>query len=297
MGSNRYARDWDQYSNEWDAQYASDYAHLGDEWNDDKTPQRRRDSFYFSAYAARWIEPHMTVLEIGPGGGKWTVPLARSAKRLIVMDVSEGMLERTRLRCEAEGLQNVEFLLSAGDDFSPVPDDSIDFAFSYDVFVHIALEDLWPYAQELARVLAPGSRAAWDHAINSTPEAWNRISETNEWYRHGRHTLGQFYYYSPESLRLLYERCGLRVLEQHQQDCHCTSIVEKPSIAVAAKLESLLARLQRDADPAGAIEALRELPKTLGSALAPLLDAASAESDLQTRQHIASQIRRAWRGF
>src|SRR5712691_9188296 len=73
---NRYAKDWNMYSQMWDTQYGAQYENLGDEWNDDYTADRKRDTFYFSAYADRWIRPEMTVLEVGPGGGKWTVLVA-----------------------------------------------------------------------------------------------------------------------------------------------------------------------------------------------------------------------------
>ena len=91
MKENRYADDWNNYSKMWDAQFGKQYMHLGDEWNDDDTADRKRDSFYFSAYAERFIGSDMTVLEVGPGGGKWTVRIAPKVKHLIVIDVAKEM--------------------------------------------------------------------------------------------------------------------------------------------------------------------------------------------------------------
>lgn len=171
----RYAKDWDSYSKSWERSYGNSYDHLGEEWNDDETLERKRDTLYFTVYAERFLSPEMTVLEVGPGGGKWTVRIAPRVKKMIVLDVSKEMLKRTKKRCDDEGISNIEYVLANGKDFQPIADESVDFFFSYDVFVHIALEDTWPYSQEIARVLAPGSRGVCHHAINSVPQSWDRI--------------------------------------------------------------------------------------------------------------------------
>jgi ubiquinone/menaquinone biosynthesis C-methylase UbiE len=299
---NRYAADWTAYSKNWNVRHGSQYSHLGDEWNDDRTAERKRDAFYFTAYAERWIHPGMTVLEVGPGGGKWTVQLSPKVRRLIALDVSDEMLKRTRLRCESLGLDNIDYNLANGRDFQPVADNTVDFFFSYDVFVHIALEDTWPYTQEMARVLVPGGRGICHYAINSIPEAWERIERNNDAYRGGRQTLGQFYYFSPETLRRMYEKCGLRILEQHLEGWHCTCVFEKPNLSPVPQLEALLKRLisqeANDDQLRGQIvSALRSLPVELERHIAPLLLQAEAERDLEKRCDYAVTIRRLWRGL
>ena len=86
---NRYARDWNEYSRTWQTEFGQKYRHLGDEWNDDTTESRKRDEFYFSILADRFVHPAMTALEIGPGGGKWTVRLARRARHTTRRRVAE----------------------------------------------------------------------------------------------------------------------------------------------------------------------------------------------------------------
>jgi ubiquinone/menaquinone biosynthesis C-methylase UbiE len=302
MQNNRYARDWNTYSQMWKGQYAQKYAHLGDEWNDDNTTDRKRDVFYFTAYAERWISSEMTVLEVGPGGGKWTVRIAPRVKRLIVLDVAEEMLKRTKAHCESLGITNVEYFLANGRDFQPLADESIDFFFSYDVFVHIALEDTWPYAQEISRILKPGGQGACHYAVNSLPEAWDRIEQNNQWYRGGQHTLGQYYYFSPETLRRMYERCGLRILEQHQEGWHCTCIFQKPPESIIPRLEGLLRQLvsqeaEDDQARASIVAALRLLPSQIEQNLDPLLVQVQGEPDAHRRLQYAAAIRRLWRGI
>ena len=57
-----------------------------------------------------------TVLEIGPGLGRLTVPLARAARAVTVVDPSAGMLRRLRARADEEGLTNVRTVHGAWED-------------------------------------------------------------------------------------------------------------------------------------------------------------------------------------
>jgi ubiquinone/menaquinone biosynthesis C-methylase UbiE len=301
MDQNRYAKDWNRYATEWDSQFGGRYAHLGDEWNDDSTPERRRDSYYFNIYLERFLTDRMTVMELGPGGGKWSVRIAPRVKRLIVVDVSEQMLERTKARCASLGIDNVDYCLSAGKDFQPITDDSIDFFFTHDVLVHVALEDIWPYTQEIARVLVPGGRGVCHYAVNTIPQAWTRIEQNNEWYRLGRNTLGQYYYYSPEALRQMYETCGLIIAEQHQEVWNYVCIFEKPMNSIVPTLERLLKDLlSEEANDnqyrSEVIAKLRFLPSQLEKSLTSLLDHAQNEPDYYKRVMYGAEIRRLWRG-
>lgn len=57
------------------------------------------------------IEPGMTVLEVGPGNGRYTVETARwvgSAGRVIAVDIEPRMIERVSRRAQAEGITNLE---------------------------------------------------------------------------------------------------------------------------------------------------------------------------------------------
>jgi ubiquinone/menaquinone biosynthesis C-methylase UbiE len=299
--TNRYARDWNGYSQHWDRSYGSRYAHLGDEWNDDGTAERSRDELYFAVYAKRWLRPDMTVLEVGPGGGKWTVRIAPLVKKVIVADVAGEMLRRTRERCESLGIHNVEYVQTDGQGFAPVADQSIDLFFSYDVFVHIALEDTFPYASEIARVLKPGAVSVCHYAVGNRADSFGRIEMHNEWYRNQANTLGQYYYYSPEMLTRMYEHVGLRVFELHQEWCYCTILATRTADSVVPTLEQALrAALSSPPDSAervgaaAVVEALvDELRARLASPLRRLTSAPSGEPTASAVQ----EIRRIWRGL
>ena len=298
---NRYATDWNDYSEHWSRRYGASHTHLGDEWNDDGTDARERDAHYFEIYARRFLHPGMTILEVGPGGGKWTVKIAPLVEKVIVLDVAESMLERTRQRCQAAGITKVEYIAGNGDDFRPVASGSVDVFFSYDVFVHIALEDTFPYTGEIARVLKAGGISVCHYAVTSTPGAWERVEQVSWWYRGQANTLGQYYYFSPESLRRMYEHVGLDIAETHQEWCYCTVIARRLGESMVAQLEGALRAYMASElgspERQSAIQALRQLPATLEKRLEQLLPVVESADGREHTVKAAQQLRRLWRGI
>ncbi len=120
------------------------------------------------------------VLEIGPGGGRWTDVLRTMARKLVVVDVSDRALALCRERFKADS--NIEYLLSDGRTLA-VPDASVDAIWSFDVFVHINPQDTKGYFREMSRILKPGARAVIHHpgsaAQGGRAAAW-RADTTDE---------------------------------------------------------------------------------------------------------------------
>ena len=135
-----------------------DWSSRGEEWNASAAWKQA----LIDDVLRRWIPAGGVVLEIGPGGGRWSQPLLERAKRLILLDVSERPLELCRERFA--GAENVEFVLSGGADIPGVAAGSVDTVWSFDVFVHVAPLDQAGYLREIARVLAPGGVAVVHHA-------------------------------------------------------------------------------------------------------------------------------------
>jgi ubiquinone/menaquinone biosynthesis C-methylase UbiE len=111
---------------------------------------------------AKWIPEGVSVLEIGPGAGRWSEALSERASTLVLADVSERPLELCRERFAGD--DRIRYVLSSGSDLPGVGDGSIDAVWSWDVFVHIAPRDQAAYLKEIARVLAPGGLAVIHHA-------------------------------------------------------------------------------------------------------------------------------------
>src|SRR5215208_6607484 len=138
--------------NEWD------WSNQGEEWNASE-PWKEA---LIEDVMLPVIPPGGTVLEIGPGAGRWSVILAPRAERLIVVDVAQKPLEVVAERLA--GAANLECVLSEGASLPGVDDDSVGAVWSFDVFVHIRPRDQAAYLAELARVLRPGGVAAIHHA-------------------------------------------------------------------------------------------------------------------------------------
>ena len=135
-----------------------DWSSLGEEWT--ASPEWKQA--LIDEVLLRVIPEGGTVLEIGPGGGRWSVVLAPRAERLVLVDVAQRVLDLSRERLGP--LDTVSCVLSSGSDLPGVDDGSVDAVWSFDVFVHVAPLDQVSYLEEIARVLRPGGVAAIHHA-------------------------------------------------------------------------------------------------------------------------------------
>ena len=126
----------------------------GQEWGDpNEHPSLRqiRDQF---------IQPYInldaTALEIGPGGGRWTRYLL-SFRRVFVIDLHQELLDELAKKFRAPHLTAI---CGSGTDLPGIAPNSIDFFFSYAVFVHLDppeieryLRALFPIAKESANLV------------------------------------------------------------------------------------------------------------------------------------------------
>jgi len=108
-----------------------------------------------------YIKPGTTVLEIGPGAGRWTETLQMVAQKLVAVDVSAKALAICKKRFSFA--TNSTFVLTKNGCLEGVADRTIDAIWSYDVFVHINPGDTDAYLAEFKRVLVPGGIAVIHH--------------------------------------------------------------------------------------------------------------------------------------
>jgi len=172
-----------------------DWSEKGEEW----TPSLQWKQSLIDEVLLRYIERGKTVLEIGPGAGRWTAPLQKTAKHLIVVDLSDKCIELCRMRFA--DCDNIEFFVNNGNNLSFLTDESIDFVWSFDVFVHINAWDTEKYLGEFARILRKEGLAVIHHPkggqiTESEDNGW-RSNTTSELFcgmieKHGLTLVSQF---------------------------------------------------------------------------------------------------------
>ena len=134
--------------------------HRGDVWS--KEWGGPANQWYWCIYPRIRRQLHTgTVLEIGPGQGRWTHFLLPYCERLILVDISHRCIEVCRERFAD---QPVDCHVGDGRTLSFQDNESVDFIFSFESLIHTEIDDLCSYFQEIARVLKPGGRAFLHHS-------------------------------------------------------------------------------------------------------------------------------------
>jgi SAM-dependent methyltransferase len=134
-----------------------DWTAKGEEW----TPSPEWKQSVIERLLRPNIPEGSTVLEIGPGGGRWTEELQRRSRLLVGLDISESCVQACQARFAH--YSNVEFRVGSGANLEGVGDASIDAVWSFDVFVHINRPEFQTYTKEFARVLRPGGVGVIQH--------------------------------------------------------------------------------------------------------------------------------------
>jgi SAM-dependent methyltransferase len=144
----------------WDAE--AGWSAAGDEWSG---PWGGTEPLWWGSLLPRIhaFLPAATVLELGPGQGRWTQYLKDRCEELVLVDVAAHAIEACRRRF-AEAT-NIAYHVGDGTSLPMVADRSVDFAFSFDSLVHAEADVLEAYAAELARTLAPDG-VAFLHVSN-----------------------------------------------------------------------------------------------------------------------------------
>ncbi|MCW5697156.1 MAG: class I SAM-dependent methyltransferase [Bauldia sp.] len=143
-----------------------DWSARGEEW----TPSPEWKAAIVATFLEPNVPPGAAVLEVGPGGGRWTEMLLTRAGSLVGIDISEACVATCRERFAA--WPNARFAVGAGGNLPGVADASIDAVWSFDVFVHINEPEFAAYAREFARVLKPGGSGIVHHARDGDGGGW-----------------------------------------------------------------------------------------------------------------------------
>ena len=146
--------------NNWDWQAHGDEWTLSAEWKDSLERQILR----------KHIPAGKSILEIGPGAGRWTEFLQPLSASLIGVDISQKCVDLCREKFRSAG--NTKFLTTQGNNLAGVEDKSVDAIWSFDVFVHIDEQDVAGYVREFRRVLRPGGVGVVHHGKGPVHGGW-----------------------------------------------------------------------------------------------------------------------------
>jgi ubiquinone/menaquinone biosynthesis C-methylase UbiE len=132
----------------WNDTYA--WTNGGDEWSDSFGGTTALWHFVLYPRIHRFV-PVPAILEIAPGFGRWTQFLKPQCQSIIAVDVSQKCIEHCRKRFASEPHMN--FYVNDGTSLSAIPDNSIDFVFSFDSLVHAEKDVIAAYLSQFARKL------------------------------------------------------------------------------------------------------------------------------------------------
>lgn len=144
------------------------------------------------------IEPGMTVLEIGPGNGTYTLATARrvgESGKVVTVDIEPKMIERVIRKAEAEGVANIEARVADVYDL-PYEDGSFDAIYMIAVIGEIPDPD--KAIREFYRVLSPEGTLAFSEVLLDPdyPRASTLLRKASAAGFQVREQLGNFLYYT-----------------------------------------------------------------------------------------------------
>ena len=174
-------------------------------WGDpEKTP---RLAWVRDTFCLPYIDPNGVAVEIGPGGGRWTRYLKDFGK-LYAVDFHKELLDEL---AENFTEPNIVPIQNSGTDLPGIEADSVDFVFSYGVFVHLEQDVIDAYLAEIHRVLRPETGRALIQYSDKTKGA-------------AKHSSG-FSQNTPDDMRRLLRKNGLWIEHENLTALDHSSIV------------------------------------------------------------------------
>jgi len=139
----------------------------GLEWGD---PERIPPLHYVqNHFLTPYITSDSTVVEIGAGGGRWTRYML-NARQIYAVDYHQELLDELKANFDAN---NITYIKNNGDDFPGIPDGSVDFLFSFGVFVHLDVDIIDRYLRKIKPLLAYNSNVVIQYSDKTKPIAKN----------------------------------------------------------------------------------------------------------------------------
>src|SRR5918998_3796312 len=124
----------------WDHDYP--WPRDGDEWNEFADycgqPYERWYASVLDSLIRPFLRPGDTALEIAPGYGRWLGELSTRASHVVAVDLSSSCIDRCKERYSER--DNVRYFVNDGKTLTGIEDASVNFAFSFEAFVHMEID-------------------------------------------------------------------------------------------------------------------------------------------------------------
>ncbi|MCZ6837630.1 MAG: class I SAM-dependent methyltransferase [Planctomycetota bacterium] len=159
----------------WDSEHS--WSKDGDEWSGQARlcgqPYKLWKQSLVDTFIKANISGEDTILEIGPGHGRWSKEIVDHCGQLILVDLGPKCIDFCRDLLQDKN--NVQYRVNDGQTLPEVDDSSVDFIWSYDAFVHMNRATIESYFGEIRRVLKPGRKAIIHHAGRRHAFLWLRF--------------------------------------------------------------------------------------------------------------------------
>jgi phospholipid N-methyltransferase len=178
----------------------------GLEWGDpDASPPL---NYVRKHFLKPYATSNSTVVEIGPGGGRWTRYML-DAKQIYAVDYHQELLDELKTRFDAK---NILCIKNSGDDFPGVPDGSVDFLFSFGVFVHLDIDIINRYLRNIRPLLKQDSNVVIQYSDKTKPLAKeNKSFSENDPAKMRRLVLSHGYEIKEEDTKTLWHSSIVRI--------------------------------------------------------------------------------------
>ncbi len=153
-----------------------------------------------------YLSSDTIMIEIGPGGGRWTRYMLHT-KQIYAVDYHQEIL--TELK-ENFNRNNISFIKNNGADFPEIPKNSIDYIFSFGTFVHLEIDIINNYLKNMKPLLKQEANIVVQYSDKTKP-----LGKSNE----------NFSDNNPDRMRELILSHGYSILEEDLKTMWHSSIV------------------------------------------------------------------------
>lgn len=157
-------------------------------------------------FLAPYLSPDTTVLEIGPGGGRWTRYML-DVRKIYAVDYHQEILNELKSKIKAS---NITYIKNNGYDFPKIQNQSIDFLFSFGTFVHLEIDIIDRYLKNIKPLLKHNSNVVIQYSDKTKP-----LGKNNEGFSQN----------DPDKMRELILTHGYTIYEEDLKTMWHSSIV------------------------------------------------------------------------